>query len=79
MTKGINDRIMQRRKGLQKYMPDSGFCWNKRVTPFVSLLTALSAALAPSMSVILFPIIPHWSGRNMIQSKDLTVLKYDFT
>lgn len=78
MTNGVNDRLMQRRMGLQKYMQDSGFRCNRRVTPFISLLTALSAALAPNMSVILFPIIPHWSGKNMIQSKD-TILKYDFS
>lgn len=65
--------------GFQKYAQDSEFHWTQRVTPFVSLLIVLSAILGPNMSVILFPIIPHRSGRNMIQSKDLTVLKYDFS
>lgn len=65
--------------GFQKYMQDSEFHWNQRVTPFISLLIALAAVLGPNMSVILFPIIPHRSDRNMIQSKDLTVLKYDFS
>lgn len=33
----------------------------------------------PKVSVILFLIILHWSGRTIMQSKDLTVLKYDFS
>lgn len=63
MTYGVNDGIIEKRMGLQKYIQDSKFHGKKRITPFISTLTALSAVLVPKVSVILVSVIPHWSGR----------------
>lgn len=79
MTYGINESINVNKNGFTKIYAEFRIPWEEERNSLHTNIDYTIWGSYPKVSVILFPVILHWSGRPMMQSKDLTVLKYDFS